>query len=103
MKINGVEVTEKDYIALAEWAYHLEAQNKTLLVQNEELKSNMLMVLHQRNSLNRKVEEMKTQVALDNLSIVESVVVSSQDLINPEQYRVVQTKPSKPKTELDIN
>jgi hypothetical protein len=103
MKINGVEVSAEDYIQLAEWAYHLEKENTTLKQQNEELKSNMLMVLHQRNSLNKRLEEMKNQVAIDNLNTIETVLVSDVDLTNPEQYRLVQTKPSKPKTELDIN
>jgi hypothetical protein len=26
MKINGVEVTEQDYIELAKWAHHLEKE-----------------------------------------------------------------------------
>jgi hypothetical protein len=103
MKINGVEVTEQDYVQLAEWAYHLEKQNTTLKQQNEELKSNMLMVVHQRNSFAQRLEEMKNQVMIDNLNTIETVIVSNEELINPEQYRVVQTKPSKPKSELDIN
>jgi len=102
MKINGVDVSEKDYIDLAHWASHLEKENQMLRAQNEELKSNMLMVVHQRNSLNRKVEDMKQQVVLDNLNTIETVIVSSDELINPEQYKISEYKP-KQKSPLDIN
>jgi len=102
MKINGVEVTEQDYIELAKWAHHLEKELDKLLTESKELKSNLLAVVHQRNSLHKRLEEMKQQVVLDNLNTIETVIVASEDLINPEQYKISEYKPKK-KSDLDIN
>ena len=85
MKINGVEVSENDYIELAKWANHLE----------KELKSNLLAVIHQRNSLHKKLEEMKVQSTLENLQTIETVIVSDMDLTNPEQYKISEYIPQK--------
>ena len=100
MNINGVEVSEEDYVELAKWAHHLEKENGQLRAQNEELKSNLLAIVHQRNSLHRKVEDMKQQVTLENLNIIETEIIASSDLINPEQYRVAEYIP---KSKNDIN
>lgn len=102
MKINGVEVSEKDYLDLAHWAHHLEKQNEKLIAESKELKSNLLAVVHQRNSLYKRLDEMKTQVTLDNLNTIETVIVSDMDLTNPEQYKISEYKPLK-KSDLDIN
>ena len=103
MKINGVEVTEKDYIDLAQWASHLEKELNKMVQQSEELKSNLLAVIHQRNSLHKKLEDMKQQVTLDNLNTIQAeIVVENVELTNPEQYRVSEYKPQQ-KSKLDIN
>jgi hypothetical protein len=48
------------------------------------------------------LEEAKQQVVLDNLNTIETVIVSSEELINPEQYKISEYKPLK-KSDLDIN
>jgi regulator of replication initiation timing len=101
MKINGVEVTEQDYIELAKWASHLERELNKLVTESKELKSNLLAVIHQRNSLHKKLEDMKQQVTLDNLSTIQTeIVVENIELTNPEQYRVAEYIP---KAKNDIN
>lgn len=99
MKINGVEVTENDYIELAKWANHLEKELGKLIEESKELKSNLLAVIHQRNSLHKKLEDMKVQSTLENLQTIETVIVSDMDLTNPEQYKISEYIPqSKQKT-----
>jgi hypothetical protein len=39
---------------------------------------------------------------MDNLNTIETVIVASEDLINPEQYKISEYKP-KQKSDLDIN
>ena len=95
MKINGVEVTENDYIELAKWANHLEKELGKLVEESKELKSNLLAVIHQRNSLHKKLEEMKVQSTLENLQTIETVIVSDMDLTNPEQYKISEYIPQK--------
>jgi hypothetical protein len=102
MNINGVEVTEEDYIELAKWANHLERELNKLVEESRELKSNLLAVVHQRNSLHKKLEEMKQDSVFQNISVVESIIVTNEDLINPEQYQIAEYKP-KIKSKLDIN
>lgn len=95
MKINGVEVSEQDYIELAKWANHLEKELGKLIEESKELKSNLLAVIHQRNSLHKKLEEMKVQSTLENLQTIETVIVSDMDLTNPEQYKISEYIPQK--------
>jgi hypothetical protein len=102
MKINGVDVTEQDYIDLARWANHLEKEMYKLIEESKELKSNLLAVVHQRNSLHRKLEEMKQDSVFQNIELVESVILTNEDLVNPEQYKISEYKPQK-KSNLDIN
>ena len=102
MNINGVEVTEEDYIELAKWANHLEKQMNKLIEESRELKSNLLAIIHQRNSLHKKLEMMKQDSLFQNISVVESVILTNEDLVNPEQYQIAEYKP-KAKSKLDIN
>ena len=102
MNINGVEVTEEDYIELAKWANHLEKEMNKLIEESRELKSNLLAIIHQRNSLHKKLEMMKQDSLFQNISVVESVILTNEDLVNPEQYQIVEYKP-KAKSKLDIN
>jgi hypothetical protein len=99
MNINGVEVTENDYVELARWASHLERELNKLIEESKELKSNLLAVIHQRNSLHKKLEEIKQDSTLGNLEVIQTEIVASSDLINPEQYRIAEYKPKK----IDIN
>jgi hypothetical protein len=102
MNINGINVTEEDYIELAKWANHLERELNKLVEESRELKSNLLAVVHQRNSLHKKLEMMKQDSVFQNISVVESIIVTNEDLINPEQYQIAEYKP-KIKSKLDIN
>ena len=102
MNINGIEVTEEDYIELAKWASHLEKEMNKLIEESRELKSNLLAIIHQRNSLHKKLEMMKQDSLFQNISVVESVILTNEDLINPEQYQIVEYKPQA-KSKLDIN
>ena len=102
MNINGVEVTEEDYIELAKWANHLEKEMNKLIEESRELKSNLLAIIHQRNSLHKKLEMMKQDSLFQNISVVESVILTNEDLVNPEQYQIAEYKP-KAKSKLDIN
>jgi hypothetical protein len=102
MNINGVEVTEEDYIELAKWANHLEKEMNKLIEESRELKSNLLAIVHQRNSLHKKLEMMKQDSLFQNISVVESVILTNEDLVNPEQYQIAEYKPQA-KSKLDIN
>ena len=102
MNINGVEVTEEDYIELAKWANHLEKEMNKLIEESRELKSNLLAIIHQRNSLHKKLEMMKQDSLFQNISVVESVILTNEDLVNPEQYQIMEYKPQA-KSKLDIN
>ena len=102
MNINGVQVTEEDYIELAKWANHLERELNKLVEESRELKSNLLAIVHQRNSLHKKLEMMKQDSLFQNISVVESVILTNEDLVNPEQYQIAEYKPQA-KSKLDIN
>jgi hypothetical protein len=102
MNINGINVTEEDYIELAKWANHLEKELGKLIEESRELKSNLLAIIHQRNSLHKKLEMMKQDSVFQNISVVESVILTNEDLINPEQYQIAEYKPQA-KSKLDIN
>jgi hypothetical protein len=45
---------------------------------------------------------MKQDSVFQNISVVESVILTNEDLINPEQYQIAEYKP-KIKSKLDIN
>jgi hypothetical protein len=80
----------------------LEKELGKLIEESRELKSNLLAVVHQRNSLHKKLEMMKQDSLFQNISVVESVILTNEDLVNPEQYQIAEYKPQA-KSKLDIN
>jgi hypothetical protein len=94
MKVNGVEVTENDYVELARWAHHLEQQLGMVKAENEDIKSKMLTVVQQRNSMFKKIKEKEVEVTIsDSMNYIETTLATDVDLTNPEQYRLVDSKP----------
>jgi len=87
-------VTEEDVMAMAAYIQHLEGTNKKLIEDLREAKAALTATVQQRNSLNAKLQN----ILLDKQNVIniESVPVQTEaDLINPEQYRVMEYKPQK--------
>ena len=87
-------VTEEDVMAMAAYIQHLEGTNKKLIEDLREAKAALAATVQQRNSLNAKLQN----ILLDKQNVIniESVPVQTEaDLINPEQYRVMEYKPQK--------
>ena len=82
-------LTKEDFMGMAEYVAHTEAINNKLLEELREVKSALSVTLHQRNSLNAKLQNiMHDRVNTIDVSAIKTEIINTQlDLINPEQYR----------------
>ena len=76
-------------MAMAEYVAHTEAINNKLLEDLREVKSALSVTLHQRNSLNTKLQNiMHDRVNTIDVSAIKTEIINTNlELINPEQYR----------------
>jgi hypothetical protein len=82
-------LTKADFMAMAEYVAHTEAINNKLLEDLREAKSSLSVTIHQRNSLNAKLQNiMSDRVNTIDVTNIKTQIINTQlDLINPEQYR----------------
>ena len=88
INFDDIEITKEDFIELSKYTYNLESQNRILIEQLKEAKSMLAATVQQRNSLNAKLQTMMSdKLNTIDISSVKTEIVTTMDLINPEQYR----------------
>jgi hypothetical protein len=82
-------LTKEDFMAMAEYVAHTEAINNKLLEELKEAKASLMATVHQRNSLNAKLQTLVSEKinTIDAHAVKTQVVNTNLELINPEQYR----------------
>jgi hypothetical protein len=82
-------LTKEDFMAMAEYVAHTEAINRKLLEELREAKSSLMATVHQRNSLNARLQNlMSDRINTIDVSAIKTEIVNTNlELINPEQYR----------------
>jgi hypothetical protein len=82
-------LTKEDFLEMAKYVAHTEAINRKLLEDLREAKASLAATVHQRNSLNARLQNIMSDRinTIDVSQIKTTVVNTSLDLINPEQYR----------------
>ncbi len=82
-------LTKEDFMGMAEYVAHTEAINRKLLDELREAKASLMATVHQRNSLNKRLQTlMLDKINTVDIKAVTSVPINTNlELINPEQYR----------------
>jgi len=80
-------LTKDDFMEMAKYVAHTEAQNRVLVEQLREAKANLTAVVHQRNSLNAKLQYMVNE-KINTVDVQSTILEVKSDLENPEMYRV---------------
>jgi len=88
VNFDDIEITKEDFIELSKYTYSLESQNRILIEQLREAKAALAATVQQRNSLNAKIQTMMNEkLNTIDISAIKTEIVTTMDLINPEQYR----------------
>jgi hypothetical protein len=92
LQIGEAQIDEKGVMEMAAYIAHLEKERTKLLEELTQAKAFLSATIHQRASAESKVREL--QHRLDNKQVIDIVsqptiksVISTIELINPEQYR----------------
>jgi hypothetical protein len=82
-------LTKADFMAMAEYVAHTEAINRKLLEDLREAKASLAATVHQRNSLNARLQNiMSDRINTIDVSQIKAEVINTNiELMNPEQYR----------------
>jgi len=82
-------LTKADFMAMAEYVAHTEAINRKLLEDLREAKASLAATVHQRNSLNARLQNlMSDRINTIDVSAIKAEVINTNiELMNPEQYR----------------
>lgn len=82
-------LTQEDFMEMAKYVAHTEAINRKLLEDLREAKASLAATVHQRNSLNARLQNMMSDRlnTIDVSAIKTEVINTNIELINPEQYR----------------
>lgn len=80
-------LTKDDFMEMAKYVAHTEAQNRMLVEQLREAKANLTAVVHQRNSLNAKLQHLVSE-KINTVDVQSTILEVKSDLQNPEMYRV---------------
>lgn len=82
-------LTKEDFMEMAKYVAHTEAQNRMLLEQLREAKAMLTATVQQRNSLNAKLQNiMYEKINTVDISSIQTEIVTNMDLTNPEMYAV---------------
>lgn len=88
------QLSDEDILDMAKYIAYLENENKNIIEQLREAKAALAATVHQRNSLNAKLQTLLSEKK--NIINIQSVPMQTDvDLINPEQYRISEYKPKK--------
>ena len=86
-------LTKDDFLEMAKYVAHTEAQNRVLVEQLREAKAALMATVQQRNSLNARLQTLVLEKANTiDISSIKTEIVTNQDLTNPEMYRVPEGK-----------
>jgi predicted metal-dependent hydrolase len=92
MENNQVDLdnlTKEDFMEMAKYVAHTEAQNRLLLEQLREAKAALMATVQQRNSLNAKVQALvHEKINTVDISAIKTEIVTNVELTNPEMYAV---------------
>jgi hypothetical protein len=89
-------LTQDDFMEMAAYVAMSEKKNVELLNELREVKAYLSATLQQRNSAEMKYQNLLADKALKTVPITEATVINtSLDLINPEQWAVPEGKVSK--------
>jgi hypothetical protein len=82
-------LTKEDFLEMAKYVGHTEAINRKLLEDLREAKASLAATVHQRNSLNARLQNIMSDRinTIDVSSIKAEVINTNIELMNPEQYR----------------
>jgi hypothetical protein len=82
-------LTKEDFLEMAKYVGHTEAINRKLLEDLREAKASLAATVHQRNSLNARLQNLMSDRinTIDVSSIKAEVINTNIELMNPEQYR----------------
>lgn len=91
--LDDLEITKEDFIELSKFTYQLEQEKGQLLEQLRECKAALAATVQQRNSLHAKLQNMLLDKANTiNVQAIKTEIVTSAELVNPEQYAVPEGK-----------
>lgn len=86
-------LTKDDFLEMAKYVAHTEAQNRVLIEQLREAKAMLTATVQQRNSLNARLQALVMEKANTiDISAIKTEIITNQDLTNPEMYRVPEGK-----------
>jgi hypothetical protein len=82
-------LTQEDFLEMAKYVGHTEAINRKLLEDLREAKAALAATVHQRNSLNARLQNlMNDRINTIDVSAIKAEVINTNiELMNPEQYR----------------
>lgn len=90
---DDLEITKEDFIELSRYTYKIEQERNQLVEQLREAKAMLAATVQQRNSLNAKLQTLVLERANTmDIQPVKTQIVTSVELINPEQWRVPEGK-----------
>jgi hypothetical protein len=82
-------LTQQDFMEMAKYVAHTEAQNRVLLEQLREAKAMLVATVQQRNSLNARLQQLvHDKINTVDISSIQTEIVTNVDLQNPEMYAV---------------
>lgn len=82
-------LTKEDFMEMAKYVAHTEAQNRVLLEQLREAKAALMATVQQRNSLNARLQNLVSErINTVDISAIQTEIVTNMDLTNPEMYAV---------------
>lgn len=86
-------LSKDDFMEMAKYVAHTEAQNRVLIEQLREAKAMLTATVQQRNSLNARLQALVMEKANTiDISAIKTEIITNQDLTNPEMYRVPEGK-----------
>jgi hypothetical protein len=82
-------LTKEDFLEMAKYVGHTEAINRKLLEDLREAKAALAATVHQRNSLNARLQNLiNDRINTVDVSAIKAEVINTNiELMNPEQYR----------------
>lgn len=95
LNFDDIEITKEDFIELSQYTYKIEQERGQLLEQLRECKAALAATVQQRNSLHAKLQNVLLDRANTiNVQAIKTEIVTSAELVNPEQYAVPEGKVS---------
>ena len=82
-------LSKEDFLEMAKYCHHLESQQRLLVEELRNAKSDLMAVAQQRNSLNAKLHHLlQEKINTVDISAIKTEIVTNVDFQNPEMYAV---------------